>query len=161
MEDKILLFDNNIVHTSDIVEIEEKKITFSIAHTEKNPEPKPTRGFWAKLFYFDTITTYTDEAFTCIVLKVKGGVQMRGKTDEYGNTTMHANQLYDFYAIYNDSKLIQLVQKDIERGNTDKVCAMGNYYRYFEMLRYPNYLTTNTLFDSTIKNKADFIAKYM
>ena len=156
----LLIFGDTIVSASDIVEIEEKTITFSVKHTKKNPKPKPS-GFFASLGYSDTITTYKDESFMCLILKVKGGVQMRGKVSESGSVSMHSNQLYDFYTICNNKKVIKLLQEDINEGNTDKICEFGNYFVYFGMLCYDNYLKTNTLIDESIKSKKDFVDKYL
>ncbi len=156
----ILLFGNTIVDTTDIVEIEEKEIVFSVEHTKKNPKPKPT-GFFAKLAYSDTITYHEEESFSCIILKVKGGVQMRGKVSESGNVSMQSNQLYDFYTICNSKRLIELLKQDIAEGKTDKICEFGNYFVYFGMLCYDNYLETNTLLDESIKTKQDFLSRYM
>ena len=156
----ILMIGNKIIDIADIVEIEEKNITFSIKYTKKNPEPKPS-GFFARMMYSDTIEYFEDESYFCLVLKVKDGIQMRGKTDSSGNVSMTSNQLYDFYAVYNDKNLIDRVQRDIDAGNTEKVCEIGNYFIYFGMLRHPDFLTTNTHFDETIKTKQDFIKKYM
>lgn len=156
----LLIFENTIINKSDIVEIEEKTITFSVKHTAKNPRPKPT-GFFASLGYSDTITTYKNESFMCLILKVKGGVQMRGNVNESGSVSMHSNQLYDFYTICNNQRVIELLQQDIDAGNTDKICEFGNYFVYFGMLCYDNYLKTNTLIDETIQSKKDFINKYL
>ena len=160
MKVSILLFGDSIVHTDDIVEISEKKISFNIKHSKKNPAPKPT-GFFARMAYSDEITYYKEESYFALVLKVKGRVQMRGQVDDCGNVSMKSNQLYDFYTIYNDEKLIQRVKQDIASGNTDKVCEMGNFFVYFGILCYPDYLSTNVMLDKSIKSKRDFLEKYM
>lgn len=156
----LLIIGDTIINQNDIVEIEEKAIKFSVKHTKKNPKPRPS-GFLARLAYSDTITSYTDESYTCIILKVKAGIQMRGKVSESGNVSMHSNQLYDFYTICSDPEMIKLLQQDIADGKTEKICEFGNFFVYFGMLRYDNYLETNTLLDRNIKNKRDFIEKYM
>lgn len=156
----ILLFGSGIVSTDDIVEIKEKTIIFNIKHTKKNPQPKP-KGFFAKMAYSDTITYYKEEQYSFLELKVKGGVQMRGKVNESGSVSMTSNQLYDFYAVCNNKKLIQRVKEDIAAGSTNKVCELGNYFVYFGILCYPDYLNTNVLVDESIKSKKDFIEKYM
>ena len=155
-----LLIGDAIIDPSDIVEIEEKEISFSVKHTRKNPKPKPS-GFFASFSYSDTITTHKTETFTCLILKVKGGVQMRGKVSESGSVSMQSNQLYDFYTICNNKRVIDLLQQDIDNGNTDKICEFGNYFVYFGVLCYDNYLETNTKIDEQIKSKKDFISKYL
>lgn len=156
----LLLIGDTIIDPSDIVEIEEKEISFSVKSTKKNPKPKPS-GFFASLSYSDTITTYTTETFNCLILKVKGGVQMRGKVSESGSVSMQSNQLYDFYTICNNKRVIELLQQDIDAGNTDKICEFGNYFVYFGILCYDNYLKTNTKIDEQIRSKEDFISKYL
>lgn len=156
----ILLFGDEIVETHDIVEIKEKYITFNVEHTKKNPEPQP-KGFFAKILYSDTITYYEQETYFCLELKVKGGVQMRGRADESGNVSIKSHQLYEFYTVCNDKKLIQRVREDIESGSTEKVCEIGNYFVSFGILCYPNYLYTNVMVDETIKSRSDFVRKYM
>ncbi len=156
----ILIIGNTAINPMDIVEIEETEITFSVKHTKKNPKPAPS-GFFARMAYSDTITSYTEETYSCIILKVKGGVQMRGKVSESGNVSMQSNQLYDFYTVCSDKRMIKLLQDDIAEGNTDKICEFGNYFVYFGMLCYDDYLKTNTLLDESIKTKQDFIDKYM
>lgn len=156
----ILIIDDKIIDTRDIVEIEEKNITFSIRHEKPNPEPKP-KGFLAKLMYSDTIEYYEKETHFCLVLKVKGGVQMRGRVSEDGSVSTRSNQLYDFYTICNNSRLIELVKMDIRNGSKEKVLEIGNYLIYFDTLCYPDYIKTNTLVDKSIKSKRDFIDKYM
>ena len=156
----ILLFGDSIVHSEDIVEISEKKISFNVKHTKKNPKPKP-KGFLAKLAYSDEISYYQEESYFFIELKVKGQVQTRGQVDESGNVSMRSNQLYDFYTVCNDEMLIQRVREDIAAGNTEKVCEIGNFFVYFGMLRYPDYLKTNVMFDRSINSKKDFMEKYM
>ena len=154
------MFDSKIIDIRDIVEIEEKQITFSIRHEKPNPKPKP-KGFFAKMMYSDTVEYFEEETHFCLVLKVKGGVQTRGRVDEYGNVSTRTNQLYDFYTICNTHRLIELVQNDERKGSKEKVLELGNYLIYFDTLRYPNYTSTNTLVDETIKSKADFVEKYM
>lgn len=156
----ILIIDDKIIDTNDIVEIEEKNIKFSIKHTKPNPEPKP-KGFLAKMMYSETIDYYEEEAYFCLILKVKGGTQMIGQVRDNGSVSMQSNQLYDFYAVCNDSNLIKRVQQDLDKGNTDKVLEIGNYFVYFGMLCYPNYLKTNTLVDCSIMSKQDFIDMYI
>lgn len=162
MAREILLFGNtNVVSISDIVEIEEKNVSFSIRKTKKNPEPKPTKGFFAKLTYSDTITYYETKSYTCLILKVKGGTQMRGKVDDDGNVSMRSNQLYDFYTIYNDKGLIDGVKQDLDDGNSEKIREIGNFFAYPGILHYSDYLNTNILFDKDISSKKDFIEKYL
>ena len=156
----ILLFGDEIIETRDIVEIKEKYITFNVKHTKENPEPSP-KGFFAKIFYSDTITYYEQETYFCLELKVKGGVQMRGRADESGNISMKSNQLYDFYTVCNDKNLIRRVKEDVASGSTEKLCEIGNYFVYFGMLCYPDYLNTNVMVDESIKSRSDFVKKYM
>ena len=160
MASEILLFDGNIIYADNVVGIEEKKVTFSVKHTKKNPQPKPS-GFFARLSYSDTIVTYTEESYYCWILKVKGSIQKIKKTDDEGRETTKTNQLYDFYTIYNDKKLIDRVREDIQNGSTDKVCEIGNFFCYFGMLNYPDYIETNTLYDGTVRSKKDVIEKYL
>ena len=162
MAREILLFgDSNVVTIRDIVEIEEKIVTFSIEKTKKNPNPKPTKGFFAKLAYSDTITYYENKNYTCLILKVKGGTQMRGSMDNNGNISMHSNQLYDFYTIYNDIGLIEDVKRDLDAGSSEKIREIGNFFSYPGILHYSDYLNTNMLFDRDISSKKDFIEKYL
>ena len=162
MAREILLFgDTNVVSTSDIVEIEEKIVSFSVQKTKKNPEPKPTKGFFAKLMYSDTITYYERKSYTCLVLKVRGGTQMRGKVDDDGNVSLRSNQLYDFYTVYNDKGLVDAVKKDIEDGKNEKIREIGNFFAYPGVLYYSDYLNTNMLFDKDVSSKKDFIEKYL
>lgn len=156
MGNKLILFGGtNIVDTADIVEIEEKSIVFKITKSKKNPEPKPT-GFFAKLAYSETI--YYDEAkkFSCVILKVKGGTQLRGKVDSNGNFSGYNNQLYDFFTIYNDEAIMEFLKAD--EKNTLEI---GNFYSYPGVLNYSDYTKTNMSFDSSIKTKEDFIKKYL
>ena len=113
MARELLFGDCNVVDIRDIVEIEEKTLSFSIEKQKKNPEPKPVKGFLAKLLYSETITYYEEEHYNCLILKVKGGMQMRGKVDGDGNVSMRSNQLYDFFTIYNDETLVKRVQEDL------------------------------------------------
>ena len=162
MAREFLLFgESNIVNISDIVEIEKKTVSFSIRKTKKNPDPKPTKGFLAKLAYSDTITYYENESYTCLILKVKGETQMRGKVDGDGNVSMRSNQLYDFYTIYNDNGLVDAVKKDIENGKNEKIREIGNFFAYPGILYYSDYLNTNMLFDKDVSSKKDFIEKYL
>lgn len=156
----ILLFGNTIVHPEDVVEVLEKSITFNVKHTKKNPKPKPS-GFFAKMAYSDTVTYFEEETYFFLELKVKGRVQMRGQVDDNGNVSMKSNQLYDFYTVCNNEKLIDRVRQDIAAGSTDKVCEIGNYFVYFGILCYPNYVDTNVMVDETIKSKRDFVEKYL
>ena len=156
----ILLFGDSIIDSEDIVEVSEKNITFNVKHTKKNPKPKP-KGFFAKMAYSDTVTYFEEESYFFLKLKVKSRVQMRGKVDDNGNVSMQSNQVYDFYTVCNDKKLIDRVRQDIAAGSTEKGCEIGNYFIYFGMLRFPNYVDTNVLVDETIKSKRDFIEKYL
>lgn len=149
--DFILFGGSTIVNISDIAEIEEKQITFSIKKEKPNPEPKPS-GFFAKLAYSSTITYYEEETYTCIILKVKGGTQMRGKVDDNGNVSCYSNQLYDFYTIYNDEKFATRIKEDIQSGSSVKVREAGNYYVYPGVLCYSDYVNTNMRFDKTISS---------
>lgn len=156
MKREILLFGNsNIVNISDIVEIEEKTVTFEIRKSKKNPKPKPS-GFFAKLAYSETIYYDEKETFSCVILKVKGGTQLRGKTDENGNFSGYNNQLYDFYTIYNDENIMKILEEDEK-----KTLDVGNFYAYPGVLNYSDYTKTNMLFDGSIKTKKDFIEKYL
>ena len=162
MSREILLFgDCNIVNICDITEIEEKTVTFSVRKQKKNPEPKPTKGFFAKLAYSETITYYEKESYNCLILKVKGGTQLRGKMDDDGNVSMRSNQLYDFYTIFNNENLVKRVQEDIDMGNKDKIIEIGNFFAYPGILHYSDYLNTNMLLDKNISSKKDFIEKYL
>ena len=162
MAREFLLFGGyNLVYTCDIVEIEEKTVTFSVRKTKKNPEPKPTKGFFAKLAYSDTITYYEHESYTCIILKVRGETQMKGKVDDDGTVSLRSNQLYDFYTVYNDKGLIDAVKKDIEDGKSEKIREIGNFFAYPGVLHYSDYLNTNMLLDKDISSKKDFIEKYL
>lgn len=156
----ILMIDEKIIDVRDIVEIEEKQISFSIRHEKPNPEPKP-KGFFAKLMYSDTIEYFEKETHFCLVLKVKGGVQNIGRVDDAGNVSTRTNQLYNFYTICNSQRMIDLVQQDERKGSKDKVLEIGNYLIYFDTLRYPNYTKTNVLIDETITSKKAFMDKYM
>ena len=161
MAREILLFGNtNLINPSDIVEIEEKNISFSIKKTKKNPKPKP-KNFFAKLTYSRTITYYEEEKYTCLILKVKGGTQLRGKVNDSGDVTMHSNQLYDFYTIYNNKGLLNAVKQDLDAGSSEKICEIGNFFAYPGVLHYSDYLNTNMLFDKDILSKKDFIDKYL
>lgn len=42
-----------------------------------------------------------------------------------------------------------------------KVCEIGNFYAYFGVLNYPNYVDTNVMVDESICSKKDFLEKYM
>ena len=162
MAREILLFgDCNIVNICDIVDIEEKTVSFSIKKKKKNPEPKPTKGFFAKLAYSDTIIYYEEETYKCLIIKVKGGTQMRGNIDDNGNVSLHSNQLYDFYTIYNDENLVKRVQEDLDAENSEKIREIGNFFAYPGILHYPDYLNTNMLLDKDISSKKDFIEKYL
>lgn len=156
MKRGIILFGvSNVIDTSDIVEIEQKNLTFKIEKSKKNPEPKPD-GFWARMSYSETIYYEEIKNFSCIILKVKGGTQLRGKVDEYGNFSGYNNQLYDFYTIYNDKELV-----DVVKNNKARLCEIGNFYAYPGILNYSDYTETNMLFDSSIKTKEDFIKNYL
>lgn len=158
----IILFGNcNVVDISNIVEVEEKTIVFSIEKQKKNPEPKPTKGFFAKLAYSEFITYYEKERYTCLILKVKGGTQTRGKMDNEGNISCHTNQLYDFYTIYNNEMLITRVKEDLSAGNSEKIREIGNFFAYPGVLHYSDYLNTNMLLDKDISSRQDFIDKYL
>jgi len=163
----IIMLGNAVVNTSDIVNIEEKKVTFNITKTKPNPQPKPTKGFFKKLFYSDTIEYTVQETYTCLILKVKAGVQKvvhsKPKDDEtdifingsYSSST--TNQLYDFYTIYNDKNFYNRV---VEHGNREILCEIGNYPT-LNGLYYPDYPNTNMTFDESIKTKEDFFNMYM
>lgn len=156
----ILLFGDTIVHPEDIVEVSEQTISFNVKHTKKNPKPKP-KGFFAKMAYSDTVTYTEEETYFFLKLKVKGRVQMLGQVDDSGNVSMKSNQVYDFYTVCNNKKLIDRVRQDVVADRTDKVCEIGNYFVYFGVLCYPNYVDTNVMVDETIKSKRDFIEKYL
>ena len=94
-------------------------------------------------------------------MKVKGGTQLRGRVNDSGEVSMHSNQLYDFYTIYNDKRLINAAQRYIDEGDKDKICEIGNFFAYPGILHYPDYLNTNMLFDEEISSKKDFIEKYL
>ena len=155
ISETIVFGDGNIINTTDIVEIEEKNVTFTIQKSKKNPKPKPN-GFFAKLAYSETIYYDETKTFSCVILKVKGGTQIRGKVDGDGNFTGYNNQLYDFYTIYNDLSMIEFLVKN--ESNTLKV---GNFYAYPGILKYSNYSKTNMRYDSHIKTKQDFIERYL
>ena len=156
----ILMINDKIIDTRDIVEITEKTIHFSIKYTIPNPRRKP-KGFFAGLMYSDMVDYYKEEKYFCLVLKVKGDIQMRGQVGFGGNVSMRSSQQYDYYAICNNKRLVELVQNELNEGNTSKVREIGNYYVLPDTLRYPNYPKTNTLVDATIQSKKDFIDKYM
>lgn len=156
MRSELILFGGtNIVDTADIVEIEEKSITFKITKSKKNPKPKPT-GFLAKLAYSEMIYYDEEKSFSCVILKVKGGTQLRGKVDSDGNFSGYNNQLYDFFTIYNDEAIVEFLNAD--EKNTLEI---GNFYSYPGILNYSNYTKTNMRYDSSIKTKKDFIKKYL
>lgn len=162
MAREFLLFgDCNVVDVRDIVEIEEKTISFSVEKKKKNPEPKPAKGFLAKLLYSEIITYYEEEHYSCLILKVKGGTQMRGKVDNDGNVSLRSNQLFDFFTIYNDENLVKRVQEDLDSDKNEKIREIGNFFAYPGVLHYSDYLHTNMLLDKDISTKADFIEKYL
>lgn len=69
---------------------------------------------------------------------------------------VNAQNLYDFYTIYNDKKLITALKRD--RKQTLEV---GNFYCYPGIPQYPDYEETNMLYDASIKSRVDFMEKYM
>lgn len=83
--------------------------------------------------------TLKKEKFKVIILKV---INERG--------------LYDFYTIYNDKNIINILKKD-KKSTLD----VGNFYCYFGILQYPDYEETNMRYDASINSKADFIEKYI
>lgn len=64
--------------------------------------------------------------------------------------------LYDFYTIYNDKRIIDLLKKD-KKSTLD----VGNFYCYFGMLQYPQYEETNMIYDESVNCIEDFEAEYM
>lgn len=165
MKKEIILIGDNIVNTEDIVSIEEKSMSFSIAHEKPNPEPKPSKGFFKKLAYSDTITEYTYEKYSYLVLKVKAGTQTvlpenkssNDDTISIGRASYGTHQLYTFYMVYNDENFMNRLKNN---QTEDRLIAVGNY-RTLGGLKFPNYLKTNTMYDSEIASKSDFVNKYM
>lgn len=147
-----LEFDGRIVSPSDVVGVEEKTVMLEIRKEIKNPDPAPTKGFFAKLFYSDTVIIQEKKQFAVVVLKVKGGLQVNKETG-------HANQLFDFYAVCGNKDFFNLIKSASNKKDVE--LEIGNFYSYFETLRYPDYVKTNVLFDRDIMSKADFMAKYM
>lgn len=158
MQHRLLFGTNNVVNIDDIVDFEEKTITLSIAHTKKNPTPKPTKGFLAKLMYSDTITYHENESYFCLILKVKRGTQMIGNVDSSGNLSARSNQLYGFFTIYNDEKFLMRLKGN---NSNERQIEIGNFYHYPGVLHYPDYLNTNMMLDQDIKSKDDFVNKYI
>ena len=59
--------------------------------------------------------------------------------------------LYDFYTIYNDKRIIDLLKKD-KKSTLD----VGNFYSYPGILNYSQYEETNMIYDPSIKCLDDF-----
>ena len=155
-----LEIDKRIISTTDIVEIEEKLVTVQEEKQVKNPEPKPQKGFFAKMLYSETITKTIERKFSVVVIKVKAGMQVVTHTDqETGATRNSSHQLFDFFAVCKDRDFCGAVMRASNRKDVE--IEIGNYYCYPGMLRYPDYITTNVLIDPEICSKADFMRKYM
>lgn len=151
---------SKIIGASDIVEVQEKVVSVKKERKISNPKPRP-KNLLMQLFYFSMITEYEERKFTVIVLKVKRGVQVSVRVDSAsGNQqTTGRHQLFDFYAICSDSDFLECVKKSCNR--TEVELEIGNYYRFPEVLNYSEYLDTNVMIDADIKNKSDFMKKYM
>jgi len=168
MKESIIMLGNSVIDVEDIVNIEEKTITFNIKKTKPNPQPKPTKGFFKKLFYSETIEYTVPETYSYLILKVKAGVQKvvhskpkDGETEIYiGGTYSQTttNQLYDFYTVYSDRNFYNRV---VEYGDRQILCEIGNYPTLGGNLYYTDYANTNMEFDPTIKTKKDFFNRYM
>ena len=114
------------------------------------------KGFFAKLAYSEKIYYDETKTFSCVILKVKSGTQIRGKVDGDGNFSGYNNQLYDFYTIYNDLNIIEFLV-----NNESNTLEVGNFYAYPGVLKHSNYANTNMRYDSYIKTKQDFIERYL
>lgn len=64
--------------------------------------------------------------------------------------------LFDFYTIYNDKSIIDVLRKDRKQ-----TLDVGNFYCYPGMPQYPRYEETNMLYDASINSREDFMDKYM
>ena len=64
--------------------------------------------------------------------------------------------LYDFYTIYNDKRIIDLLKKD-KKSTLD----VGNFNSYPGILNYSQYEETNMIYDPSIKCLDDFEDEYM
>ena len=64
--------------------------------------------------------------------------------------------LYDFYTIYKDKKIINLLKKD-KKSTLD----VGNFCCYPGILQYPQYEETNMIYDPSINSIDDFEDEYM
>lgn len=64
--------------------------------------------------------------------------------------------LFDFYTIYNDKKIVELLKK-----NRKLTLDIGNFYCYPGVVQYPHYEETNMMYDASVKSRRDFMEKYM
>lgn len=162
---KRIMIGTNFINIEDIVSIEECTIDVQVRRTKKNPKPKPS-GFFASLAYSDTIEYYDENKYSYIILKVKAGTQTvfpsSSNDDSWTirDVSYGTNQLYDFYTICNDYRLVEAVKKWEDESNIKMCCKIGNY-NTFHGLYYRNYSTTNMAVDKDISNRQDFINKYM
>ena len=69
---------------------------------------------------------------------------------------LNEDGLYDFYTIYNNKKIIDLLKKD-KKSTLD----VGNYCCYPGMLQYPQYEETNMIYDPSISSIEGFEDEYM
>lgn len=149
-----------IISPTDIAGVEERRVVVKVPVQTNNPEPKPQKGFLAKLMYSDTIEKTVELEYTVIELKVKGVTQIISKVDEdTGAISNRSNQTYNFYAVCNDREFVDAMSRASNKKEVE--LEIGNFYCYPGMLAYSDYLTSNVIIDEDIESKEDFIAKYI
>lgn len=168
---KRIMIGTNFINIDDIVSIEEDSISIgSEKSTRKSQDlfslfsssPSPTD--FSK--YLNIMNDSGENKCSFIILKVKAGTQTvfpsSSNDDSWtiGGVSYGTNQLYDFYTICNDYRLVEAVKKWEAESNIEMCCKIGNY-NTFHGLHYRNYSTTNMAVDKDIRNRQDFINKYM
>ena len=153
----ILTIGDGIIQLSDILEVSDRKMSVTVTEYKKNPEPKPEKGFFKKLLYSERISYQKTYSFSCVVIKVKDGVQAYTDSNGY-----HSYQRYTFYTIYHDKdfkKYAKILGNSDDPNIIEKLCNIG-MDRGLGYWLVPDYLDTHMKYDPTIKNKSDFINKY-
>ncbi len=155
-----LEINGTIIHPIDIVSVEEKRVVVKIPVKVNNPEPKPEKGFLAKLMYSDTMEKTVEVTYTVIEIKVKSKVQITTRIDkDTGAISNQNNQTYDFYTICSDEDFLEAMS--LANNKEDVELEIGNFYCYPGTLAYANYINTNVIFDADVETKEDFVAKYI
>lgn len=154
----ILNIGDGIIHSSDILEVSNRKMSVTVTEHKKNPEPKPQKGFFKKLMYSDVISYQKTYTFSCVVIKVKNGFQ--SYSDSSGS---HMYQRHTFYTIYHDKdfkKYAKILGNSDDPNLIEKLCNIG-MDRGLGYWLVPDYLDTHMKYDPEIKNKKDFIERYL